>query len=285
MGVEHNLFVKGDTISESFECKICLLVLEDPIKLAGCDHYFCQSCIQRWFQAQKTCPTCRTHQNNTNLSNLAAQAHVLRNLLGEEERYCVNRPEGCYWVGPGSLLPAHESDECLAAQVRGLKAENESLGEQIQHMHPHHQCSAQSPHQQLSDLHMIAIVSGAGHQAVNGHYHRIQDNDGACAFQSCRSAGNLDIFTLYRCKMRSGAHRRWYISIVPPGKKPGTDADTDFYFTYAAPGVSRNGSGPSTPEMLPTLPWPTCGSNPNVVLPNPTVTISWRTVECFNNYP
>ena len=38
---------------------------------------------------------------------------------------------------------------------------------------------------------------------------------------------------LYRCRMES-ADFTWYISIVPPGKDPGTQEDQDFYCLPAA---------------------------------------------------
>lgn len=261
MGIEHALFVKGDSISDSFVCKICLLVLEDPIKME-CGHYFCQTCIQHWVQSQQTCPTCRTHQNNTDLLNWATQARVLSNLLGEEERYCENRPQGCHWVGPGIRLAAHLADDCLAVRVQVLQRVNERLTGQLE----------QRLHQSCYSARDSVLVQGAGHPAVNGWYHRIRDNNGTCAFQSSRSAGNPDeSFTLFRCKMTDGTHL-WYISIVPPNRQPGTQSDIDFYFSISS--EARNGDSDVrfVDELPPKASWAQCRGNPNAVPPTPTIT-------------
>lgn len=39
-------------------------------------------------------------------------------------------------------------------------------------------------------------------------------------------------FTLYKCSMKNGGYR-WFLSITPFGKEPGTADDTDFYFAYS----------------------------------------------------
>lgn len=43
MGYERNRF--GEGVSNEFICSICHEVLHDPVKLIGCDHIFCRTCI------------------------------------------------------------------------------------------------------------------------------------------------------------------------------------------------------------------------------------------------
>jgi len=134
MGVDQLLFVKGESISETLVCKICTLVLDSPIRLSSCDHYFCQSCIQDWFRTKSTCPTCRRPQTNTDPAQLAVETHALRNILGEEERFCSNKPQGCMWIGPGHSLLSHVTNDCLLTEQKRLQikiqkitAENQML--------------------------------------------------------------------------------------------------------------------------------------------------------------
>mmetsp|Transcript_22175 Transcript_22175/g.34309 ORF Transcript_22175/g.34309 Transcript_22175/m.34309 type:complete len:162 (-) Transcript_22175:598-1083(-) len=91
---------------------------------------------------------------------------------------------------------------------------------------------------------------------------------------SSMSAENPDVFTLYRCKMNNGSHQ-WYISIVPPNKQPGTNADIDFYY---APSRARTGGFETPPQD-----WLQCNGNPDAVLPNPMVTISASTQELYGD--
>ena len=81
-------------------------------------------------------------------------------------------------------------------------------------------------------------VSGAGIEAVNGIY----TLSGTCNSVNMYSQkgqweGKDVMFTLYRCFLDPeagvegdlGTPRLWFISIVPPDVKPGTDEDKDFY--------------------------------------------------------
>ena len=81
-------------------------------------------------------------------------------------------------------------------------------------------------------------VSGAGIEAVNGTY----TLSGTCNSVNMYSQkgqweGKDVMFTLYRCFLDPeagvegdlGTPRLWFISIVPPDVKPGTDEDKDFY--------------------------------------------------------
>jgi len=44
--------------NEDHECVICM-ERQAEISLSGCNHEFCESCIQQWNQKSHTCPMCR----------------------------------------------------------------------------------------------------------------------------------------------------------------------------------------------------------------------------------
>ena len=80
-----------------------------------------------------------------------------------------------------------------------------------------------------NDLPQFCIVQGAGHEAVNGEYHRVDNFEGACRFsRKGRHNGNIALFSIFMCNV-SDSTQHWYISVVPNGSNPGTCNDIDFY--------------------------------------------------------
>lgn len=73
------------------------------------------------------------------------------------------------------------------------------------------------------------VVSGAGVQEINGRYgfSGIFDKVGKWTKEGDRTG----TMCLYRCKLDDNS-RRWYLSVVPRGKSPGTKDDVDFYQHY-----------------------------------------------------
>ena len=81
---------------------------------------------------------------------------------------------------------------------------------------------------EISDVAGV-IVKGAGYADANGYYEYHGTSDGVPMFSRRGSYQNrpADYF-VYRCKL-SNNDQRYYISIAPPGSKPGTTKDIDFY--------------------------------------------------------
>eukprot|EP00735_Rhodelphis_limneticus_P006294 TRINITY_DN18681_c0_g1::TRINITY_DN18681_c0_g1_i1::g.20452::m.20452 TRINITY_DN18681_c0_g1::TRINITY_DN18681_c0_g1_i1::g.20452 ORF type:complete len:206 (+),score=18.13,sp/Q3UF64/RNFT2_MOUSE/33.61/1e-12,zf-RING_2/PF13639.1/1.9e-11,zf-C3HC4_2/PF13923.1/7.2e+03,zf-C3HC4_2/PF13923.1/3e-09,zf-C3HC4_3/PF13920.1/1e-08,zf-C3HC4/PF00097.20/5.7e-08,zf-RING_6/PF14835.1/2.3e-07,zf-C3HC4_4/PF15227.1/1e-06,zf-RING_5/PF14634.1/9.2e-07,zf-RING_UBOX/PF13445.1/3e-06,zf-RING_UBOX/PF13445.1/1.5e+02,zf-rbx1/PF12678.2/ len=54
-------YATGDEVAESgsSSCPICTDTVKAPIALAGCEHIFCEECIDRWLSEHCTCPICR----------------------------------------------------------------------------------------------------------------------------------------------------------------------------------------------------------------------------------
>jgi len=47
------------SVNMSGDCPICLETANDSITLVCCQHFFCRTCIEQWFQTAVTCPVCR----------------------------------------------------------------------------------------------------------------------------------------------------------------------------------------------------------------------------------
>ena len=50
----------SNTMSSKDDCGICYKdITNDPAKLDGCQHTYCEDCIKRWAERENSCPTCR----------------------------------------------------------------------------------------------------------------------------------------------------------------------------------------------------------------------------------
>ena len=58
MGLAQEYVVEGqDAHLAEFTCTICLSLVDAPL-LTACNHVFCTSCLQDWFERITKCPTC-----------------------------------------------------------------------------------------------------------------------------------------------------------------------------------------------------------------------------------
>ena len=71
MGIPTEFFFPCEDLDDAI-CPVCLAVLDEPRKLDGCQHHFCDHCIQTWLdqfpeenERHGTCPTCRNHGTPT----------------------------------------------------------------------------------------------------------------------------------------------------------------------------------------------------------------------------
>eukprot|EP00607_Mallomonas_marina_P008330 CAMPEP_0182418834 /NCGR_PEP_ID=MMETSP1167-20130531/3215_1 /TAXON_ID=2988 /ORGANISM="Mallomonas Sp, Strain CCMP3275" /LENGTH=437 /DNA_ID=CAMNT_0024593263 /DNA_START=1987 /DNA_END=3300 /DNA_ORIENTATION=- len=121
-----------------------------------------------------------------------------------------------------------------------------------------------------ADLQRITvIVEGAGTVECNGVYHYKKMADNAALFQKAAVyENNSVVFNLYRCRMNDNTHR-WFISITPNNRDPGTDADVDFYSATS----SNDRIYTSDDRMPPKNKWIKCKGE-FVLEPCPVV--SWR---------
>jgi hypothetical protein len=115
------------------------------------------------------------------------------------------------------------------------------------------------------------IVKGAGVEAINGVY--IASNkrcDKVAKFtKTALHEGKRQEFTLFRCQLQDKT-RRWYISIVPPHAKPGTNQDIDYYF------CASNGLPTEVPHGCIWITAPDYGKDPEP-------TTEWRGQDTFSD--
>lgn len=90
---------------------------------------------------KEVCPL--THQR-LNIQSIREPGRIISNILGELERYCLHRAEGCHWQGAQSMLDSHikgcsfrprdqllvELKECKN-EVEELKRETGELREEL----------------------------------------------------------------------------------------------------------------------------------------------------------
>lgn len=117
----------------------------------------------------------------------------------------------------------------------------------------------------------VLTVEGAGLIEVNGPYMFSRMFDNAAMFT--KTFINLHkkqsvVFNLYRCRMNDNSHR-WYISITPEGKEPGTASDQDF---YSAVGTYDRMQPILSERMPPKLGWSKCKGDHSL---EPAPRIEW----------
>jgi hypothetical protein len=82
------------------------------------------------------------------------------------------------------------------------------------------------------------VVSAAGALEINGLYSFHKVLNGAGVYRKTpRGEGEMMDVWIYRCRMQNNS-LRWFISIAPENRDPGTEADTDFYYSTAGTGES-----------------------------------------------
>jgi hypothetical protein len=76
----------------------------------------------------------------------------------------------------------------------------------------------------------FVTISGAGFPETNGLYQRtVEICDGLPVYRRQGTwRGRPCSYCLFRCRLSNG-EKKWYISYVPQGVKPGTNKDVDFY--------------------------------------------------------
>jgi ubiquitin carboxyl-terminal hydrolase 9/24 len=90
----------------------------------------------------------------------------------------------------------------------------------------------------------IVSVQGAGTSQVNGLYTCTATCDNVDLYRMNGIwNGREETFSLFRCRLSDNS-KRWYISIVPKNKNPGTSLDIDFYYQPAT------GHAREVPAML-----------------------------------
>jgi hypothetical protein len=87
--------IEGDTETTADVCGICLEDCKDPINRDPCNHRFCKTCLDTWYQhdIHHSCPLCRDgHRNDPPEADadLVAAINVIRDIILDESLVAAN---------------------------------------------------------------------------------------------------------------------------------------------------------------------------------------------------
>jgi len=102
-----------------FTCAVCFNLVDAPL-LTVCQHVFCTSCLQDWFDKKPSCPTCsRELDPRHGAGELKLASPLAWRVLGRLKVRCCM--PSCAWVGEYSEVSAHltssETHQSLCGEV------------------------------------------------------------------------------------------------------------------------------------------------------------------------
>ncbi|XP_065895506.1 TNF receptor-associated factor 4-like [Dysidea avara] len=112
-GYEHD-FVDVDTLPDRLVCQICHYPCREARLTGCCGAHFCYSClsqIRRGSSVNKACPMCRVERFKD-----FPNKQLDREIKGMRV-YCLNRKNGCTWVGEINDATAHSNVDCQFVDV------------------------------------------------------------------------------------------------------------------------------------------------------------------------
>lgn len=101
MGYDAARFVGLGDLEEALTCSICIGIFDDPV-VTPCGHTFCKDCIVRWFQQERSCPSCRK-----TCYKLCRPPIVVTKIIGRQQVRCAHEGKGCKQVVELDQLRAH----------------------------------------------------------------------------------------------------------------------------------------------------------------------------------
>jgi len=126
MGFELELFVHPERISPQFICAICQGVLDRPVETPT-EHLFCEDDLLEWMSRSNLCPVTKKVLDP---GSIRKPGRIILNMLGELERYCIYKENGCNWQGPNHMASAHEKSCCCRPMddfIKELNAKDEEI--------------------------------------------------------------------------------------------------------------------------------------------------------------
>ena len=100
----------GSSFMDSFSCKICFKVLDDPVQCENNEHYFCRKCITKQLENSETCPTC---MDRLTLEALRPVPRVILEIISQ-----LKKPR-CRHVSRGCVENVEIADVLLHEQTCG----------------------------------------------------------------------------------------------------------------------------------------------------------------------
>ena len=93
MGIDSDRFAYG--IPQDAHCFLCCTVLENPVEIVECGHYFCLTCLEAWRKKHNpedfTCPYCGISL----FEDSYRRSTLLWNLIQNTNVQCKHKSEGC----------------------------------------------------------------------------------------------------------------------------------------------------------------------------------------------
>ena len=109
-------FVEKPPKAVQSECPVCLLVLREPYQATCCGYGFCRVCIERVRADNKPCPCCNAGEFD------CFEDKRLKRSLNDFKLHCINKKQGCQWVGELGGLENHlNSDPSQDKQLEGCQ--------------------------------------------------------------------------------------------------------------------------------------------------------------------
>ncbi len=99
-----------DKVPEDNICSICTNILTEPVLIECCGKLFCQECLSKWLQKQKSCPHCR----DTELKYIKDRR--MKRIIDSSKIYCLNRSKGCGKISTVGECSTH-LETCLFVEV------------------------------------------------------------------------------------------------------------------------------------------------------------------------
>lgn len=122
------IYMNEDEIDSELFCLICNEPFQEPVNCIQCGQTYCQNCIRKWYEQQRSCPSCRHYGDlfspvltrivHNQLNRLLVQCSLclqtnikrleyLDHLLTLCPKSMINCPDKCGWRGQKENLEKH----------------------------------------------------------------------------------------------------------------------------------------------------------------------------------
>ena len=128
-GVEYTFVDTPVRLLEELKCPVCIELVNKPV-LTGCDHLFCENCIED----QPTCPTCRKRFTTT-------QDKGSVRIVKAFKVKCPNSVEGCKWQGDLGDAEEHLEEKCQHQKVKCPNGCGEKMKSKAIQLHTQGDCT------------------------------------------------------------------------------------------------------------------------------------------------
>ena len=123
---------------DSFCCKICFEVLDDPVQCENNEHYFCRKCITKHLENSETCPTC---MDQLTLETLRPPSRIVANVVPQLKKpRCRHVSRGCVENVEVEDVLLHEETCGYAPVVCSNEGCKETVNRRDQESHETEEC-------------------------------------------------------------------------------------------------------------------------------------------------